>query len=104
MARYILIDSSSGFIWGDSADLNGTPFDGSPIAFAEALDQSNGEHDRTYTEFSFGSAQRSGMSGYFVYRVDHEFPVVRDGQDQDTIDAVEREGERDCFIGTSAAE
>lgn len=38
MARYILIDSNSGYIWGDSADLGGKIFEGNAIQFARALD------------------------------------------------------------------
>lgn len=92
MPRYILIDNASGYIWGDSADLNGKIFTGSPEEFAEALDVSNGEHGRSYT---FGiRAPRDTSTGYHVYRADvngsKAIPVVTDGQDQETIEAVTR--------------
>ncbi len=91
MARYILIDNCSGYIFGDSADLKGKLFIGTPIEFAAALDASIGAQARTYEEVS-RYALASNESGYHVYRVDvygsEALDVVWDGQDQDTIDAV----------------
>jgi hypothetical protein len=89
MTRYILIDRHSGYIWGDSADLNGEEFVGSPVEFAAAVDASNGEAGRTYVEHRTTNV---AGDGYFVYRADlggRDVPVVRDGQDRETIDAVE---------------
>ncbi len=91
MARYILIDNYSGYIFGDSADLNGHIFSGTPVEFAAALDASIGEHGRTYEDVS-RHALASNESGYHVYRADVDgseaVAVVCDGQDQETIDAV----------------
>jgi hypothetical protein len=93
MARYILIDNHSGFIFGDSADLDGKIFTGTPMEYAAALDASIGEHNHTYERGHHHPA--SNRSGYFVYRADIDgsdaVPVVRDGQDPEMIDAVERE-------------
>ncbi len=91
MARYILIDNCSGYIFGDSADLDGQIFSGTPIEFAAALDASIGAHGRTYEDVS-RYALASNETGYHVYRADVDgseaVDVVWDGQDQDTIDAV----------------
>ena len=91
MARYILIDNCSGYIFGDSADLNGHIFSGTPVEFAAALDAGIGEHGRTYEDVS-RHALASNETGYHVYRADVDgseaVAVVWDGQDQETIDAV----------------
>jgi hypothetical protein len=99
MARYIIIDQASGYIWGDSADLNGRVFNGTPLEFAQALDRTNGEHDRRYYELTYSGLH---ARGYHVYRVDvggsEIVPVVTDGTDQSMIDAVERDGQYLGFI------
>ena len=97
--RTILIDTYSGYIWGDSADLNGKAFHGTPHEYAAALDASlknpleNGEQ-------YISTHSANGANGYAVYRADangsEAVPVVLDGQDKQTIEAVER----DCqFLG-----
>ena len=99
MARYILIDNHSGYIFGDSADLNGKIFAGTPMEFAAALDASIGEHGRTYEP---GFWPICSETGYLVYRADVDgseaVPVVQDGQDQEMIDAVERDCRYEGFI------
>ena len=99
MARYILIDNYSGFIWGDSADLNGKIFSGTALEFAKALDKSIGEHGRTYTEVSSLAANETG---YRVYRADingsDAVTIVHDGQNQETIDAVTESCRYEGFI------
>lgn len=103
MARYILIDNHSGYIFADSADFEGRIFTGTPEEFAADLDASNGEHGRTY-EFGI-RAPRSDATGYHVYRADHSgseaVPVVHDGQDQETIEAVERSCQYQGFIAAT---
>jgi hypothetical protein len=99
MARYILIDRNSGYIWGDSADLNGKIFDGSPLEYAAALDASNGELDG---EADYHETYKSdARATYDVYRADIDgseaIAIVQDGQDQETIEAVEN----DCQYVTS---
>jgi hypothetical protein len=90
MARYILIDNDSGYIYGDSADLEGRIFEGSALDYAAALDASIGEHGCRYEMVR--NDPRSTESGYHVYRADIDgseaVPVVWDGQDKETIDAV----------------
>lgn len=100
MARYILIDNNSGYIWGDSADLCGRIFYGSAMEFAQALDESLGEHGREYVEHS--RDPHSTVSGYHVYRADIDgsqaVTTVWDGQDQETIDAVTSSCRYEGFI------
>lgn len=103
MTRYILIENNSGYIWGDSADLNGKIFDGTPEEFAAALDASIHEYDRTYE--MIGHNPRSTEDGYHVYRADvggsEAVMVANDGQDQEMIDAVERDCQYLGFIRVS---
>jgi hypothetical protein len=92
MPAYIIIDAYSGYIWGDTRNFDGKTYNAESITDAcAALDRTLGEFGRTYAQVP----QLSGMTGYVVYRVDIDgseaVPVVRDGQDQDTIDAVERD-------------
>ncbi len=105
MARYILIDNYTGYIWGDSADLDGA-FSGNALDFAAALDASLGNHGRTYTEQSRPDA--GSQSGYHVYRADIDgsdaVTVVHDGQDQATIDAVTGTCRYEGFIVTKRVE
>ena len=102
MARYILIDNNSGYIWGDSADFAaGRPGEiNSPIDAARILDESLGEFGRRYVEMRHNP--RTTATGYDVYRADingsDAVPVVQDGQDPDTIAAVEHECEYVGFI------
>ena len=94
MPRYILIDNGSGYIFGDSADLAGRIFSGTPAEYAAALDASIGEHGRAYAEVS-RHALASNETGYHVYRADvrgsDAVVIVHDGQDQETIESVERD-------------
>jgi hypothetical protein len=116
--RIILIDKDSGYIWGDSADLNGGIFqltesdydqigprhptaDDWALAFAHALDMSLGERWRAYAMQSAATA-RNGQSGYMAYRADiggsEAVGIVFDGQDKEVIEAVERDCELIGFI------
>lgn len=103
MARYIIIDAWTGYIFGDTADLDGAARDETPAEACARLDASIGEYGRTYEEVS----RLSSDTGYIVYRADIEggevLPVVTDGQDQDMIEAVERLCERVCAVETRSA-
>lgn len=92
MPRYILIDNCSGYIFGDSADLNGNAFDGTPLEYAAALDASIGEHGRDYEEVS-NHALASNETGYHADRANDAVPVVGDGTDQTMIETVLRDCE-----------
>lgn len=106
MARYILIDNYTGYIWGDSADLDGQIFAGTAPEFAAAIDASLGNHGRTYTEQ--GRPDASTQNGYHVYRADVDgsdaVTIVHDGQDQATIDAVIESCRYENFIAFERAE
>lgn len=90
MARYILIDNDSGYIFGDSADFAEQQSDLTPVKAAQILDESIGEYGRTYVESA--TSPQSTVTGYHVYRADvrgsEAVPVVSDGQDGETIQAV----------------
>lgn len=91
MARFIAIDNGSGYIFGDSADLNGQVWIGDdPLDFALALDESLGEHGRIYEDVW---RLASNETGYEIYRADingsEAVAVIHDGQDKDEIRAVE---------------
>lgn len=92
MARYILIDNNTGYIFGDTADFaSGRQSDIENISdAARMLDESIGEYGRKYTEHA--QNPMSTATGYDVYRADingsEAVPVVWDGQDAETINAV----------------
>ena len=94
MARFILIDNNTGYIFGDTADLNGDLVQAtSPIDACRAVDQLVvGVRDRSYKEVS---SLASNETGYRVYRADingsEAVTVAHDGQDKETIEAVERD-------------
>ncbi|QNM96403.1 hypothetical protein [Chitinimonas koreensis] len=102
MARFILIDNNSGYIFGDTADFAAGRQSEieSIIDAARMMDESNGEYGRDYIEYC--SLGNSNMSGYHVYRADirgsDAVPTVLDGQNQETIDAVERDCEYAGFV------
>jgi hypothetical protein len=106
MARYILIDNGSGYIFADSADLEGKIFTGTPVEFVAAFDASLGEHGREYEEL--GHNPRDTSTGYHVYRADIDgseaVPVVQDGQDKETIEAVEQSCRYEGFVRCHRAE
>ena len=127
MARYILIDIHSGYVFGDTADMpaghlfQGGEFAGrsvamvgggalTPVLAARWLDEAViGEFGRSYEEHGARSgAQRGGQSGYLVYRADLDgsdaVPVVQDGQDRETIEAVERDCRLEAIVIVSDAE
>jgi len=102
MPRYILIDSYSGYIFGDTADyLNGHDFI-SIVEAAQLLDASIGKYGLRYEELDRNPG--TGQTGYDVYRADiggsDVVPIVHDGQNQETIETVERDCEYVGFVLT----
>lgn len=110
MARYIIMDNASGYIWADTADMDhkhvmrGGTWEGNtvqaigmhamqPCDVARWIDETLGEYDRDYEEVS-RSELASNDVGYLIYRADvggsEALPVITDGQDADTIAAVDR--------------
>jgi len=106
MPRFILIDNGSGFIFGDTGDLDGAARDETPLEAVARLDTSVGAHGRSYEEVSrYGMA--SNETGYHVYRADvrgsEAVPLVDDGQDQETIDSIVRDCEYVTTIRCTSA-
>ena len=101
MARYILIDNNSGFIFGDTKNMNCSRSFKTPAEAAKMLDESIGEPASEYVEI-YGDHDTSGKSGYSVYSVDdiEDMTEVEDGTDQATIDKFCRKCERVCFVET----
>lgn len=90
MARFIAIDNYSGYIFGDSADLNGHIWIGdNPVEFVRALDESIGEYGKGYEE---AAELKSSETGYSVYRADingsEAVTLIQDGTEEDMIRAV----------------
>jgi hypothetical protein len=82
MTRYILIDSNSGYVWGDAQATD-------PPAACRAVDEEFMEYGRTYASV-YGARALDGVSGYFVYEAPASFPDITDGVQQQFIEAVER--------------
>jgi hypothetical protein len=95
MARYIVIDNCSGYIFGDSADLDGRIFSGTPLEYAAALHVRLG--DPAEFEETGQHTLASNESGYHVYRADvngsEAVPIAENGQDREAIEAVIRDCE-----------
>jgi hypothetical protein len=95
--RLILIDNCSGYIFGDSADFAG----GRAVEVIDAcrtLDESNGVHGREYDEHGPGYRPAANETAYHVYRGSDAIPVVHDGQDQETIEAVVRDCDKVAVV------
>src|SRR3954470_1690889 len=69
MARFILIDHASGYIYADTADLNGPARDESAIEAVRRFDESIGESRREYEEHGQDHVPATGLnvSAYHVY-------------------------------------
>lgn len=97
MPRYILIESNTGRIWADTADLPGWSESGQePIDAARLIDAHVGAPGREY-EFFGRSPDDSNSPCYHVWRADvggsEAVAVVQDGQNPEIIAAVERDCE-----------
>ena len=97
MPAYIIQDAYTGYIWGDTRDVSGQVVTvDTPVDACRVIDHDIGERDRKYAEVS----RLSGDTGYLVYRVDIDgseaVVVVHDGQDRETIEAVQNACE---FVG-----
>lgn len=106
--RLILIDNHSGHIFGEFAGNGYTGNFDLDVCLAEAaahVDAQNGEQGRIYT-VTRGNP-RTTQTGYHVYRADvrgsEQVPAITDGQDQEMIDAVERDCEYLGFVGLATS-
>lgn len=94
MPRFILIDADTGYVFGDTADLSGLNVNPESATEAARLIDTMviGEHGRIYSEVSRRAL--NGRTGYLVYRADDgsnwPVPAVIDGQDPETIAAIEQ--------------
>jgi hypothetical protein len=98
MARYILIDNDSGYIFGDTADINGECLnlgtsDEDIIGACRAFDETIQAQGRRYAVLSHSNirALASNESGYLVYRSDINGSDQMTSICQETIEAVERD-------------
>lgn len=95
----ILIDTNSGYIWGDTRDLAG--YDASYAAALRDMDAAAKyaaatlDRDVGTEADEYKIDNRGAPDSYNIYRVDingsEALPLVGDGQDQETINAVKRE-------------
>lgn len=100
--HYILIDAHSGYIWADTRDLAGyRNSDHGPADAARLLAEQGLTDAGEWSERGFNHSH-DGAEVFFVYRVDvdgsESVPVVTDGQDQETIDAVLASCRPDCQL------
>jgi hypothetical protein len=95
MPRYILIDNYTGYIWGDTGDLDGPARDETPLEAARRLDEHVGGEPREYEQHGANYRPDANVGAYHVYRADiggsDAVRLVTDGQSQEEIDAVERD-------------
>lgn len=105
MARYIGIEINSGYIFFDTGDLDGAARQETPaeaVARFHAYENMLGGAEAEYVEHGYHAPE--GASGYHVYRADIDgseaVPIVRDGQDQEAVEAVERDCDHVCFVET----
>lgn len=106
MPRYILIESNTGYIWADTADLPGwIESDQQPVDAARLIDEHIGARGREYELFRSARSASDG-SGYHVWRADvggsEAVAVVQDGQDPEMIAAVERDCEYIGYVRVTA--
>lgn len=92
MARYIGIDSNTGYIFFDTGDLDGAARQETPAEAVERFERFEdvrGGNSVTYIEHRRAP---DGASGYHVYRADIDgseaVAITQDGQDPDALEAV----------------
>lgn len=87
MPRYIILDNVTGSIVADTMDLDGPAREETPLEAVKRFDGLTLENERGYTE-EHPSAALNNILGYIVYLAPDDFPKVKDGEDQDVIDAM----------------
>ena len=92
MTRYILVDAHSGYVFGDTADrwwkmdadAPVNPMDAAmSLDIALMMDNSGWSYENV--------SRHDSRVTYHVFKTDNEFPIIFDGQDQKSIDAVIRD-------------
>lgn len=100
MNRYILIDRTSGYVFGDTADRWWKMNESYPIGPLEAAESLDRALMIETTGLSYEQVARHDERGtYHVYSATDDLPMVIDGQDQDIIDTVMR----DCIYVTTVS-
>lgn len=88
MATYIIIETTAGWIWGDSRDFAPDKEVETPEEACRLLDESIGQDEYAYHELDDGDFRDC----YEVYRADVDgqdvMPVPQDYQDPATVQAV----------------
>jgi hypothetical protein len=97
MPRYIILDNVTGSIVADTLDLDGPPREETPRQAVERFDMLTLEDKRSYAE-EHPSAAMNNVLGYIVYLAPDDFPKVKDGTDQDVIDAMIAACEPAAFV------
>lgn len=82
MARYILIENNSGYIWGEAEAAD-------PVAACRAVDANIGTYaSTTYEERGANFQPAFNAGAYHVYEAPADFPKINNGRDGNAIDAV----------------
>ena len=97
MPRYIILDNVTGAIVADTLDLDGPPREESPREAVQRFDGLTLEDKRSYVEEDPTAALNAAL-GYIVYAAPDDYPKVRDGADQDVIDAMIEACEPVAFV------
>ena len=94
MTRYILIDNYTGYIWGDTGDLDGPARGETPEDAAKRLDESLHTFGRVYETHGPNYRPAANDGAYHVHSADVDgseaVMLVWDGQDRETINSVLR--------------
>jgi hypothetical protein len=97
LPRYIILDNVTGSIVADTLDLDGPPREEGPLEAVRRFDALTLEDERSYAE-EHPSAALNNVLGYLVYLAPDTFPKVKDGEDQDVIDAMIEACEPVAFV------
>jgi hypothetical protein len=95
--RYIILDNVTGSIVADTLDLNGPPREESPLEAVRRYDDLTVEGQRSYAQ-EHPSAALNDVLGYLVYLAPDDYPKIKDGDDQDVIDAMIAACEPAAFV------
>lgn len=87
MPRYIILDNVTGSIVADTLDLDGAPREEDPLEAVKRFDGLTLEDKRSYA-LEHPTAALNEAVGYIVYVAPDNYPKIKDGQDQDVIDAM----------------
>jgi hypothetical protein len=99
MTRYIIMNSDTGYIVGDTAAYAEGLQISSPMDAVRLLDRLIGDEADGYVEYGSRVAIPGIRRGYYVYSADtDEVPIITDGTDHEQIAAVERSAKFAAFV------